>query len=315
MADSQRFYYKGNRIKQLRAFCATAQTQNMSRAAQYLHQSQPTVSQQIKALEDELGETLFQRNGPRISLTPAGKTFYELANPLVEGLEALPGSFAESMSQSQRGELHLAAGESTILYLLPPLLKAFREHYPDIHLHLHNVTGRDGMRMLREDEVDLAVGSMLEIPTDIDYRPLYHYDPALILPLEHPLANKESLTLNDLSPYGLILPPRRLSTWRLVDLVFHEHGVPYRVALEVGGWEVIKRYVELGMGISIVTSICLRENEPLATRDVSEWFPRRSYGLVLRKGKYLSPPAQLFLQTVEKQTQVRIPETTFHSER
>ena len=88
--------------------------------------------------------------------------------------------------------------------------------------------------------MDFAIGSMLDVPMDISYTPMYTFDPALIMPLDHELADKEDLTLEDIAPYGLILPPRRLTTWRLVDRVFQQHRVPFNVVLEVGGWEVIK---------------------------------------------------------------------------
>ena len=154
--------------------------------------------------------------------------------------------------------------------------------------------------MIRGDDVDFAVGSMLDIPTDISYTPLYSFDPALILPLDHTLANKRDIALEDISPFGLILPPRRLTTWRMVDRVFQQQRVPYEVVLEVGGWEVIKRYVEAGFGISIVTSICLREEDRLVARNMSAYFPKRTYGIVKRRGRYLSPPARAFLEEVQE---------------
>ena len=85
----------------------------------------------------------------------------------------------------------------------------------------------------------------------------------------------------------------------VVDLVFQQHGVPYEVALEAGGWEVIKRYVEIGAGVSIVTSICLRGFERLAVHPMDEYFPTRSYGVVIRRGKFLSPQAKRFLEMMD----------------
>src|SRR3546814_6862131 len=122
---------------------------------------------------------------------------------------------------------------------------------------------------------------MLDVPRDLDYAPVYTFDAMLITPPDHPLASKPELRLEDLSPYGLILPPRRLTTYRLVDLVFQQNRVSYTVALEVGGWEVIKQYVAMGLGISIVTGFCLpdADRERLAIRDVSQYFPARSYGV------------------------------------
>ena len=91
---------------------------------------------------------------------------------------------------------------------------------------------------------------MLDVPADLSYAPVYRFEPMLITPPDHPLAHKADLRLEDLSPYGLILPPKRLTTYRLVDLVFQQNRVPYTVALEVGGWEVIKQYVAMGLGVS-----------------------------------------------------------------
>jgi DNA-binding transcriptional LysR family regulator len=117
--------------------------------------------------------------------------------------------------------------------------------------------------------------------------------------LDHPLAGKEKVTLEDIAPFGLILPPRHLSTWRMVDLVFRQHGLEYRVALEAGGWEVIKKYVELGLGVSIVTDVCLTGAERLACIPLEQYFPKRSYGIVLRRGKFLSPQAKRFVNVLE----------------
>jgi DNA-binding transcriptional LysR family regulator len=141
---------------------------------------------------------------------------------------------------------------------------------------------------------------MLEVPADLDYAPVYNFEPMLILPPGHPLADKPDLTLQDLSPYGLILPPQRLTTYRLVDLVFQRNRVPYTVALEVGGWEVIKQYVAMGLGISIVTAVCLTDADRarLAVRSLSAYFPSRSYGVVVRKGKYLSPQSRAFVELI-----------------
>ena len=292
-------YYKQNRLKQLRAFCFAARTGSISMAAEELFLSQPSVTLQIQALEREMGITLFERRGPNIKLTPEGDILYKLSDPLVQGIDKLQDTFSAQYGKLESGELNIAAGESTILYVLPEAAREFAEQYPGIELKLHNVTGRDGMTMLRSNEADFAVGSMLEIPEDIEYEPVVTYDPVLITPKNHPLAKKKKVTLEDISPYGLILPPRHLSTWRVVQMVFSQYNLNYRVTLEAGGWEVIKKYVELGMGISIVTDVCLTGKENLARIPLNDYFPERSYGIVTRKGKYLSPQAKRFIDILE----------------
>ncbi len=311
-----RFYYKGNQLKQLRAFCAVAKSGKMTDAAEELFLSQPAISLQVRALERELDTILFERHGPRINLTREGQELHEMARPLVESLETLNARFNRRMKGDlDSGQVVIAAGESTIIYLLPRLVQHFRERYPNIHVHLKNVTGRDGLAMIRDDEVDLAIGSMLDVPSDIAYQPIYSYAPALILPLGHDLADKDDVKIEDISPYGLILPPRRLTTWRMVDRVFQQHQVPFNVTLEVGGWEVIKRYVELDFGVSIVTGICLRDDDKLVAKNMSAYFPKRSYGTVMRRGKFLSAQARAFMDVAEESSIPASPWRVGQSER
>ena len=171
--------------------------------------------------------------------------------------------------------------------------------YPRILLKLHNVTGLDGLIMLLADEADLDVGSLMDVPDDNIYLPSMSYSPTLITPLDHPLAKKKKLSLGDICKYGLILPPRHLATWRMLELVFNQHGLKFKVSLEAGGWEIIKKYVALDMGISIVTGVCLTGDEALALRPLDAFIPKRSYGMVVRRGKFLSPQTQAFIDMVD----------------
>lgn len=302
MSDSAtpRFPYKSDRLKPLRAFCQTVRMGSVSRAAEALFVSQPAISLQLQALERELGVPLFERSGRRLAPTRQGQLLYDLAQPLVEGVDSLATTFRDKVSGLDVGELNIAANSSTILYLLPRIVEDFRAHHPEVRLTIHPAISADGTDLLRSDAVDLAVGSMLDVPADLSYEPVYRFEPLLITPPDHPLANKPRITLQDISPYGLILPPKRQVTYRLVDLVFQQNRVPYTVALEVGGWEVIKQYVAMGMGLSIVSSICVTEadRERLAARSLAEYFPSRSYGVVVRKGKYLSPQARDFIALI-----------------
>ena len=118
-------------------------------------------------------------------------------------------------------------------------------------------------------------------------------------PLDHPLASQKDISLKDICPHGLILPPRHLATWRFLELVFSQQGLKFKVSLEAGGWEIIKKYVGLGMGISIVTGVCLTGEEELAQRPLDAFIPKRSYGVVVRKGKFLSPQAQAFIDMID----------------
>ena len=290
-------YYKQNHLKKLRAFCQTANLGSMTKAAESLFASQPTISLQIHALEEEMDTILFERRGPKLLLTTEGSILYELCLPHVQGIDRLKETFDAHCGNLTSGNLIIAAGESTILYILPEPVGLFSAQYPSIKLRLSNETGRDGMELLRNDKVDFAVGSMLEVPDDLVYDPIVTYNPVIITPKDHPLSKMNKISIQDIGKFGLILPPRHLSTWHIVKMVFAQHNVNFQVTLEAGGWEVIKRYVSLGQGISIVTDVCITEEDKTKMHviPVDQYFPKRSYGIVTRKGKFLSAPSQKFI--------------------
>ena len=297
---SPRFSYKSDRLKPLRAFCQTVRLGSVSRAAEALFVSQPAVSQQLHALERELGVVLFERSGRRLVPSREGQLLFEMAQPLVESLDGLEASFHDRVQGLDAGELTIAANSSTILYLLPRIVERFRQLHPEVRLTLHNAISADGTDLLRTDAADLAVGSMTDVPSDLTYAPAYRFEQVLITPHDHPLASGE-LSLEAISRQPLVLPPRRQITYRLVDQVFQRARLPYTVALEVGGWEVIKQYVAMGMGISIVPALCLNEADRgrLAARSMRQWFPERSYGVIVRRGKALSAQARAFVEMIQ----------------
>ena len=287
--------YKQNRFQQLRGFCYAASAGSISKAAKRMSLSQPAVSQQIQTLESELNVTLFIRRGARIHLTHDGELLLEMARPLIQDLEHLDKEFHQRRQEIDEGHIEVAAGSSTILYFLPKHVEAFRRAYPKIEVRLQNVTGLEGLQRLRAGLVDFAVGPLMEAPADITFHPIVSYVPVVITCLDHPLVYKPRLTLLEMSRYPLILPPRNLSTWGMVDSTFKKHGLSYQVAMEVGGWEVIKKYVELGLGISVIISIGITGEERLEVIPAGEFFPKRTYGVVLRKGKILTPQAKRFV--------------------
>jgi DNA-binding transcriptional LysR family regulator len=292
--------YKHNQLQQLRGFLHAANYNSFSKAAKKMHLSQPSISLQIQALERDLGAQLFERHGPRIELTFDGQQLLKLAKPLVEGIEHLGESFDSVRESVDRGAVSIAAGGSTIQYILPPFVDAFAHAHPQVDIHLNNATGKSGLAALREGEVDFAVGPMLDAPPDIVFHPIKTYETMLVTRLDHPLAKRKRISLKDISKYPLILPPRTQSTYRLVESVFASHSLDYDVKLEVGGYDVIKKYVQLGFGISIVMSHCLTENDTLYCMPVGRYFPKRTYGVVLKKNKKLSPPARQFVQMIRE---------------
>jgi len=292
--------YKQNRLQQLRGFCAVVEMRSVSKAAGRLRLTQPTVSLQVQALERDFRARLFERLGPKLELTFEGQLLYELARPLVEGLGELDQEFEARRTNVEKGRLAVAAGESTIQYVLPPCVQKFVTAHSGIALALHNVTGHEGLQLLRDGRVDFCVGPILDSPTDLEFEPVVAFDPVLITALGHPLSKTRRVNLRQISRYPLILPPRHLSTWRQVEMVFLQHRLPYEVRLEMGGWEVIKRYVEMDLGVSIVMNVCLTGRERLEVIPVKKYFPQRVYGIVRLKGRPLSPQARDFIATFRK---------------
>ncbi|MFO0958552.1 MAG: LysR family transcriptional regulator [Isosphaeraceae bacterium] len=233
------------RLQHLRSFCQAAQLGSISRAAEQVGLSQPSVSLQIQALEQELKVSLFQRRGPRIALTPEGQALYKLAKPMVEAVDGLPALFQACRAGQETGWLNVAAGESTILYILPEPVRRFAGLYPGVELKLHNVTGREGLKQLRGDAVDFAFGSLLEVPADMVYEPTVSYETMLITPIDHPLTKLARVRIQDIARYPLILPPPQLTTWRLVDYAFQKYKLTYRVAARsrrLGGDQAVRRH-------------------------------------------------------------------------
>lgn len=285
-------------LKELRAFCITKQEGSMSKASEMLFASQPTISLQIKTLEKELGVNLFERRGPKLKLTTEGEILYDIVSPLVMGIDHLKDNFTAQVSDLTSGELTIAAEESTILYTLPEPISKFIKQYPGIRLKLANVTGKHSRELLIADDIDLAVGSLLHQPENLNYHPFVSYTPVLVTPKGHPLTKLDNVTLKDIGQYGMILPPSEFSSWRLVKMVFALNGTSFNVALEAGGWEVVKKYVSMGLGISIVTEICITDadKEKLDVLPLTGAFPTRKYGVLTRKEKIISKPAQRFIE-------------------
>jgi DNA-binding transcriptional LysR family regulator len=289
--------YRQDRLRQLRAFCFSAEAGSISRAAERLGLTQPSVSLQIQALERELNVILFERRGPKIRLTPDGEQLYAEAHRLVEAIDGLAGRFAEGNRPLDSGRLDIGAGESSTLYLLPAPLERFMDQHPNVRVRLHHLSVGELMDALREDQVDFAVGAILDMPDELRYRAIYSYGLSLITPVDHPLTRRDVITMRDLSHQDYIIPPQNMTTWRLISLVFQQHAIRYQIRLEVGSWEAVKRYVGLGFGIAIVSNVSLAEDYPgIAVRSLPDIFPKRTYGAMSRRGRFLSPQARRFLE-------------------
>ena len=287
-----------DRLKQLRAFCQAARLGSISRAAERVMSSQPAVSLQVRTLEEELGVLLFERRGPRIALTRVGESLYRLAMPLVEGMDRLPENFAARHHGVETGVLQIGAGETSAGYLLPGYLKQFRERNPDVVVDIRTGTGQQRLAWLRDYELDVIIAAMDIPPSDVNFHPVHDSRPVLITSLDHPLAGRESVTIEEAAAYPFVGHTSRQYVRQVAEVILRLHGVAPDVAVEVDGWGVITNYVAAGVGISFVPDLCLSEHDRLWKIPFEGKIPKRRYGVITRRDGLLTGAADRLLRVM-----------------
>lgn len=286
-------------LRLVRAFVEVARQGSAARAAQVLRRSQPSISMALKALQDDLGVRLFERVGRRNRLTREGRALLERAGPLLEQWEAVPRQIQENGEAT--GPVRVGAGEGAVLYLLPHPIRAMKRRLPHVEIVVRNQSTEDTLAMLKAGELDLGWRSLASTPAGMWYRASRTFDRVVIAPKGHPLLRTRKIALETLAQYPLVMPWPRSSTRRLVEGALAMKGLPCRIALEAGGWEIVKRYVTLGLGIAVVPAFCIesRDGARLAKRSVAHLFGQDTYGLVVKRGRPLSKPAQELARLID----------------
>ena len=294
----RRTNHRGDRLKQLRAFCHTARLGGVSRAAEHITSSQPAVSAQIRVLEQELGVALFLRRGPRILLTHAGKRLYERAMPHVVAMDRIPRTFAERHHGVVDDVLTIGAGQTSAAYLLPEYVARFREDWPDIAIEIRTASGEQRLRWLRDYEVDLVVGSMDVAPCDVRFHPVRTSQFVVVTAADHALAGRTSVGIEEAAAYPFVGHSRTRYVGRLAEIVLRLHGVAPEIVVEVDGWGVIANYVAAGVGIAFVPDLCLSDHDRLWQIPFEGVVPPRRYGAMTRRDARLTLPARRFLSVM-----------------
>ena len=287
--DRKRIYHKRDRLRQLRAFCEAARIGSFARAAQSLCVSPPSVSLHVRELENELEALLFDRSGPGISLTRAGQRLLKHAEPMVQGLDKVSVDLVEQLEDPVPERLRIAASAVGAACVLPSHVRRFRELYPEVRLRVSNRPLHECLELLRNDEVELVLGA--KDPGHEDTARYHHvaaYDVVLITAVDHPLAGRETVSPQEAAAWPAIVPPEGTYSREFGETAARQYGIDVRTAIEVGGWGVIKRCVENGLGISLVPSISIMETDRLATIPLTEYFPTRSYGVYTPRGKHVT---------------------------
>jgi DNA-binding transcriptional LysR family regulator len=291
--------------QQARVFLAVAREGSFSGAARRLYRTQPTVTMAVQKLERELGARLFERVGHGVRLTRAGETLLESLGPLVEQWDRAARRLQEMSDGVLRGPVQLGAGEAAILYLLPGPIRSFLRGHPRVDVIIRHRASEELLVMLRQGEIDFALRPLPEPPTDMAFSPFRTANRLLIAPIDHPIHRTKSLTLESLARYPFILPWHGSATRKLIEGLFAERGLALKVSLEAGGWEAIKRYAGLGLGIGVVPEFCLDPaDRRLAARPARHLFGQITYGIVTKRGREVSPAARALAEEIAPRAQL-----------
>ncbi len=288
-------------IQQLIGFMAVARTGSFSKAAQKTFRTQPAISLQVQALEEELGVKLFDRTGKRkVRLTREGQVLFDLAEPVVNSFDDLKSKFDETLGQGQSGTLRIATHTSVMVYLLPGIIKAFKKRFPGWELSVVNRGREDIVKMVAEGDADIGITSLSRVPAALEYEVFARFRRLLIVPPGHPLSRKRKVSLADIAAHPLLLPPTGSHTRAIVDEAFGRERLEYRLAMEATGRLATKAYVEMGLGVSIVNEFYILpgDRKKIVAIDVSGIFDIAERGLVTRKDRYLPEAAREFMEMV-----------------
>ncbi len=248
---------------------------------------------QIKSLERDLGVALFQRHGPRMHLTEDGEALYHMALPMLEGMDHLFESFLEQRSKTKARKINLAANQITVAYLLPAILATFKARYPEIELLIHDLPLNAAIDKLYDEEVDLVMGSFIDVPKTLVYEPYYTFDTVLVTPKQHPLAKKRHVTLHDVAQYDLVRIAPHLITVPLFEEMCSRFHLGSNIKLAAGDWTILKQFVRHGLGVCIISDICMKDEDPdLVARPLNEYFGALTYGTVMKRGKRIPKPVK-----------------------
>lgn len=277
-------------LRQLEMFQAIVETGSFTRAGEKLYVSQSAVSRQIKLLEEELGDQIFKRIHKRIYLTPTGEVLLQYTRKIFNELRLMIFEISD-LTHMRRGTLRIAGGMSVCMYLFPTLLKEYHRRYPNIEVTIASGTNDEILRLIRGNEVDLALLSLPFHDEDLEVRPVLTEELVLVMEKTHPLATKKDLSFKDLVSYTFIHFERGANTRKTIDQIFQDENVHLRSTMELQNVEITKPLVEMGLGISIIPYPAVaqdRDRRNLCYRRIGGRKMYRQLGWVLLKSDYMS---------------------------
>ncbi len=279
------------KLQQLRFLLAVTQNDlNVTAAAERLFTSQPGISKQIRLLEEELGVRIFERTGRQLkAITPAGQAIVSRAEEVIKRVDSIR-DLASEFSDAESGSLSIATTHTQARYVLPPVIEAFRQQYPKVDLQLHQGNPEQISEMAAGGAVDFAIAT--EATADFGnliMMPCYHWNRSIVIPRGHPLREKIPVSLEQLARHPIVTYVFGFTGRSQLDNAFRERGLEPRVVFTATDADVIKTYVQLGLGVGILAKMAYSPDTDttLCALDASHLFPPSTTRLGFRPGLFL----------------------------
>jgi len=281
---------------QLKIFYTVVQRQSFTAAASDLRLTQPAVSLQIRALEKNLGLPLLERGGPKLRLTQAGEALYRCAVSILHTKDEAERAIGE-LSAATKGKLILGANTTGGMYVLPRIVRAFKEYYPETEVIFQIESTEWIYERILQNVLDMGLVGGPTGDRRFGIEPICLDRLVLIVSPSHPFARVGRVSLKDLKAQSCILPLQGSRTRQLVERKLKEAGVTLHVAMQLPGTEAVKKAVEANLGIAIVSQYAVERecsSGDLKIVSIERFELTRHMELIYRKQKYFSPIAQRF---------------------
>ncbi|HEF5870124.1 TPA: CysB family HTH-type transcriptional regulator [Burkholderia cenocepacia] len=269
---------------------AVRQNFNLTEAAKALYTSQPGVSKAIIELEDELGVEIFTRHGKRVrSLTEPGRIILASVERILQEVESLKRVGKDYAAQDQ-GNLTIAATHTQARYSLPAAIAEFKKRFPKVHLSILQGSPTQVAEMVIHDQADLAIATeAISDYKELVSLPCFQWHHAAVVPADHPLLERKPITLDDLAQYPLITYDDAFAGRKKINHAFALRGLSPDIVLEAIDADVIKTYVELGLGVGIMADIAFNPERDRGLRliPVGHLFGSNVTRVALKQGAYL----------------------------
>jgi DNA-binding transcriptional LysR family regulator len=287
-------------LRQLHSFVTVARLGSFTRAAHLLHLSQPALTKQVRQLEQTLSVRLFDRNTRTVELTRIGRELAPAIEKLLREIDAIVAN-TRGLAEKSKGVIRIAALPSISSTILPTAVARFRETYPGISVILKDILAQHLVNMVKEEEVDFAIGCLNGADPEIKFSLLLTDRIVVVFPPGLALERKRTIELKDLTSLPLILMDKESSVRKLVDRAFEEAGELADPAFEAIYMSTAAGMVRAGLGVALLPSSAFHTGEltGLRSRPIKHPALTREIGVIQKPRRSLSPAAESFLKTLK----------------